>query len=687
MPPKTAAGAGTGVAGAARVPGAAGAARVKAPKASGPAGRTYSPRKPQAPEFHRSWNFIGDVSTWDKIEGLARCEPSKFGHENLLCFSQVPDALDAMIWMATGWQPGHELVERMREDFWKAMARQHAHRGYPLHKHTPESCVTAAEEAFGKAEELGFTLDVCRQTGQQLISDGQFTHRLPVSPKGWQLVAPEPGQPKEKTVITNGSEHYFAASLFTHFKQAALSCLGDRPGMTMGWGGLSAAATSSSGRGDLSGANMFPLMLAQQQAQQPQQLLQQQQQQQQQVMWQQPPQLMQAPGMQGQQLLQQVSPYTQLAGPCQQVVPFEQRRELLPMPGPVQSQSPAPLAVAAPMPRPSKRAMPLRDVEPINEDPEDCSDDEEREVLQRLASIRAGKRQRRAEAASRMESAADAPPADIVAAQEARMKEMQQELEALRKQVADQNTGGRRELLPAQSSGERRELLFKARPSKKASVPPLPKAGQLDLAGVLRHKARGGPSETAWSKAASLAAPTGCNQPNLMAGMFTDLLALAPVDETSTAGSTAGGTGDERDGEEARASLPSPVLDPLSGAAEVPLTDAEAEENPALFSVQQIEDGSQFLMEEHSGKWRRLSRAESGGCDDWTLYTDPVSGMQIVASQSGFGPRFEAAAMLMPPPSEVAEGHELDHLRSEFAVKAPGADQHTDDDHTDEEEP
>jgi hypothetical protein len=165
-------------------------------------------------------------------------------------------------------------------------------------------------------------------------------------------------------------------------------------------------------------------------------------------------------------------------------------------------------------------------VEPINEDPEDCSDDEEREVLQRLASIRAGKRQRRAEAASRMESAADASPADIVAAQEAQMKEMQQELEALRKQVADQNTGGRRELLPAQSSGERRELLFKARPSKKASVPPLPKAGQLDLAGVLRQKARAGPSESAWSKAASLALPTGCNQPNLMAGIFTDLLAL-----------------------------------------------------------------------------------------------------------------------------------------------------------------
>ena len=265
MPPRTGATAGGPAKAKPAVPGAAGAARAR--KGGAQVGRMYSPRKPQAPEFHRSWALIGDLSTWDNIEGLERCEATKFGHENLLCFSQTPDALDAMVWVATGWQPGHELMERTREELWKAMARQHAHRGYPLHKHSPESCIEAAQEMFGKAEDLGFTLDVCQHTGGQIISDGQFTHRLPVSPTGWRLLAPDAGQPKEKTVISDGSRHYYAASLFAHFRQPTASGWGNLPALSSGWGDLSGAASSSFGRGDLSGASAFSLACVQQQQQ------------------------------------------------------------------------------------------------------------------------------------------------------------------------------------------------------------------------------------------------------------------------------------------------------------------------------------------------------------------------------------------------------------------------------------
>ena len=178
--------------------------------------RNYSPRKPTAGDFSRNWSFVGQISPWDKMEALERCCSNKFAKETLLTYAQDEDSLNAMVWFATGWQPGTDLPAFNREDFCRAFSRLHADRGHPLLKTEPEKVLVAARQVFGMAEKLSFTLDICPKTGQQFISDGRFSHRLPIGRQCWELFAPPLGKGPDCTIVSNGQQHVYANSLFRH---------------------------------------------------------------------------------------------------------------------------------------------------------------------------------------------------------------------------------------------------------------------------------------------------------------------------------------------------------------------------------------------------------------------------------------------------------------------------------------
>ena len=68
------------------------------------------------------------------------------------------------------------------------------------------------------------------------------------------------------------------------------------------------------------------------------------------------------------------------------------------------------------------------------------------------------------------------------------------------------------------------------------------------------------------------------------------------------------------------------------------------------------------------------------------MYTDPLTGIQIVASQSGFGARFEAAKLLMPPATDPQFQKEQLDMPSEMPVNPAGAGLVSDDDQTEDGE-
>ena len=62
------------------------------------------------------------------------------------------------------------------------------------------------------------------------------------------------------------------------------------------------------------------------------------------------------------------------------------------------------------------------------------------------------------------------------------------------------------------------------------------------------------------------------------------------------------------------------------------------------------EDGQHYLYSNIDGtKKRRLHRESSGGYSDPVIFTEPVTGFQMVVSQSGFGPRYDVAKLLSAP--------------------------------------
>ena len=114
----------------------------------------YTARAPTATEFSRTWSTIGNISAADKIRCLERCD-DKYSKEALMQWAQDEDALDAMVWVATGWQPGLELFERDRDTYFLYFQRQHSRQGYPLRAVGPQECIAQAEQQWGKDRASG----------------------------------------------------------------------------------------------------------------------------------------------------------------------------------------------------------------------------------------------------------------------------------------------------------------------------------------------------------------------------------------------------------------------------------------------------------------------------------------------------------------------------------------------------
>ena len=176
---------------------------------SGPQ-RGYGARMPTSTEFSRTWSTIGHISPADKMTCLERCD-DKFSKEALIGFAQDEDALDAMIWVATGWQPGLELFERDRDNYFQYFLKQHSRKGYPLRELLPDDCVKLAAQHFGHiptpcglpqlAQEPGglqevqqnkcglqYSIDVAGD-GTAFISNGQLSTLLPRTGRPWSITA------------------------------------------------------------------------------------------------------------------------------------------------------------------------------------------------------------------------------------------------------------------------------------------------------------------------------------------------------------------------------------------------------------------------------------------------------------------------------------------------------------------
>ena len=176
--------------------------------------RLYRPRVPTSNEFSRAWQTIGHISPSDKITALGRCD-CKYTLDALLRYSHDDDAMDGLVFIATGWQPGHDLFERDREKIWQFVAKQHAERGYPLRDMTPEQALEKVASMFGKAPVLTYVIDK-DNAGQQFISNGLHSNLLPAPSAGrvWDIYAPQHGQDASFTIVSDGIQHYYAHSFF-----------------------------------------------------------------------------------------------------------------------------------------------------------------------------------------------------------------------------------------------------------------------------------------------------------------------------------------------------------------------------------------------------------------------------------------------------------------------------------------
>ena len=181
---------------------------LRGPQAPRAGGRQYPARQTTADTFSRTWVNIGDISPMDKIECLERCESFNFNKSRLHQYSQDPDSLDALVYYATGWQPGHSLFERSRDEFYKYFQREHAARSYPLRAVTPEDALAQVKAAMGVEEkdEEAYSLSVCPQTGHQVLSNGVSSEYLPAG-HAWALQPPPPGCGMDCAWLTDGKLH------------------------------------------------------------------------------------------------------------------------------------------------------------------------------------------------------------------------------------------------------------------------------------------------------------------------------------------------------------------------------------------------------------------------------------------------------------------------------------------------
>ena len=80
------------------------------------------------------------------------------------------------------------------------------------------------------------------------------------------------------------------------------------------------------------------------------------------------------------------------------------------------------------------------------------------------------------------------------------------------------------------------------------------------------------------------------------------------------------------------------------------------------------------------GRRRRLSRAVSGGCDDWVTSRDDASGLNFVTSAAGLGPRIPMAKLLAARPesqsSSALESMEPVYPKIDWCLVPPEEDGH-----------
>ena len=126
-------------------------------------------------------------------------------------YSHDEDAMNALMFMATGWQPGHDLFERDRERFLGYVTKQHADRGYPLQRMAPEQVIEQVKSIFGQAMALAYVLDKDNM-GQQYISNGMHSSMLPAPVAGrvWDIYAPQHGQDVSSTIVSDDVQRCYA---------------------------------------------------------------------------------------------------------------------------------------------------------------------------------------------------------------------------------------------------------------------------------------------------------------------------------------------------------------------------------------------------------------------------------------------------------------------------------------------
>ena len=154
------------------------------------------------------------------MEALNRCD-SKYEPSILLPWLNEPEKLEAMMYVATGWQPGHPLTmisaNKLREEFFKKFLQAYQERNYPLRDLSPQEAVLKAEELLGILPDMLFSLD-CDKAGTWFLSNGLVSKPLLTKPapgKKWHLKAPKEGQGPEHTLLTDRVRTWYCTQFFT----------------------------------------------------------------------------------------------------------------------------------------------------------------------------------------------------------------------------------------------------------------------------------------------------------------------------------------------------------------------------------------------------------------------------------------------------------------------------------------
>ena len=214
--------------------------------------------------FPRNVCLVGEVPLNCKVAALQRCNAIAYSKESLISFDDA--GMDAMVWVATGWQPGTDLSEREPELWLNAFGRMHAARGFPLCTTGPGECVEMARQQFGVgaaqaaqppqpygSQPYRLVPDTeSGVAGVTWLTNGQTFARLPAG--SWALLENSRG---EAVVQSDTTGHSHLAALF--FPEVATTRAG-RPARALACPALlNARADAGFEEGTVSKARALPL--------------------------------------------------------------------------------------------------------------------------------------------------------------------------------------------------------------------------------------------------------------------------------------------------------------------------------------------------------------------------------------------------------------------------------------------